>query len=153
MTIFEAIVGVSVRYATVPLPLLLAIAEHESCFRQDALNDTGGDAKRGGAYGVFQITRTTAELYLGKLEDPNVLYDVVVGTDLACRIIAQDMVRFDKHIDDVICAYNSGKPKNRAPDITVFKYLPSVKAKYLKYRRLIDGRIKEPKELMVATKC
>lgn len=142
MTVLEAIVATAARYPTVPLALLLALAEHESNFDRCATNQTGGDAARGGAWGLFQVTLKTAEAYVGPLEKPELLLDVIVNTDVACRIIEADLVRFTGHLDDVICAYNSGKPKRKAPDVTVFKYLPSVKAKYLRYKRLIDEKVK-----------
>lgn len=142
MTVLEAIVATASRYPTVPLALLLALAEHESNFEQCATNQAGADAQRGGAWGLFQVTLKTAEAYVGKLDKPELLLDAVVNTDVACRIIEADLVRFTGHLDDVICAYNSGKPRRRAPDVTVFKYLPSVKAKYLRYKRLIDERVK-----------
>lgn len=51
--------------------LLKRIAKHESKLNERATNLTGGDKRRGGAWGLMQVTYSTAVEWIGKLEKRN----------------------------------------------------------------------------------
>lgn len=117
--------------------LALAIAWHESSFKPKAVNKTGGDGKRGGSYGIFQMSLLTARA-LGFKGTETELYDIKVNTILALKLLL-DIKKRQTDIEDILACYNSGKPFAKAPKSTTIKYVPSILAKY---QKIIDGGYK-----------
>lgn len=110
----------------VPLSWLLAIAEIESSFRASAVTMSGGDGKRGGSYGICQMSLKTARA-LGFAGVPSALLEVRLNADLACSLLKQNRQRFGAdNLRDVAAAYNSGKRFSRAPASTRGHYVPTV---------------------------
>lgn len=102
----------------------LSIAKQESGFRPWARNDIGGDRRRGGAWGLFQMTLETAQ-GLGYRGDGPGLLDPVLNADYAARFIAELRNKWH-NLQDVAAAYNSGKPYPLAPATTRLTYCPRV---------------------------
>lgn len=91
-----------------PPSWLLAIMEIESNFRADAKRLWGTDGKRGGAYGLCQMTVQTAK-GLGFAGKPDELLDPKLNLTLAARLLKQLSSQFGGVLMDVACGYNSGK--------------------------------------------
>lgn len=98
----------------IPIEWLYAIARQESALRPSTVVKTGGDGKRGGAYGVFQMTLKTART-LGFAGNPDELLDVDTNTKYATKLIAYWMARHPGNLSDVYARYNSGQTYIRAP--------------------------------------
>lgn len=127
----EALYGPVVRRAfeTEGLPSFwgMALARHESAFVPGAAATIGGDARRGGSFGLCQMSLSTAKSELGYVGDGEGLKDPQLNCTLAARYIKILMARFK--IDDlpnVAAAYNSGRPLAKAPSGTRTKYVPLV---------------------------
>ena len=116
--------------AGLPPHLGAAIARQESAFDPNAAVLTGGDGARGGAFGLCQMTLKTA-LSLDKGATSGRLLDARYNAELAAKLCLENWKRFQGRIEDVISAYNSGKPFFRAPESTKLLYVPSVQ-KYMK---------------------
>ena len=112
------------RTAGLPPELGPAIARKESAFIPETKVLYGADGRRGGAYGMFCMTLQTAKA-LGFEDHPDKLLDPELCGLFAAKLCQENWARFD-NLDDVICAYNSGKPKRSAPVITLSDYLPKV---------------------------
>ena len=113
--------------AGVPVDWILATIAQESGGDPQAGNFTGGDAARGGARGLMQMTLRTAR-GLGFEGDPDELFDPETNIRLGVMLL-KDGLRRHGAMADSSCAYNSGKPCARAPEFTTTHYLPGVQAK------------------------
>lgn len=109
---------------SLPVNWGLALARQESGIRPWARNNIGGDRRRGGAWGLFQMTLETAQ-GLGYRGDGYGLLDPVLNADYAARLVAQLRNRWQS-LQDVAAAYNSGKPYALAPATTRLTYCPRV---------------------------
>jgi soluble lytic murein transglycosylase-like protein len=119
--------------------LLAATIARESNWNPRAVNDTGGDARRGGAYGLAQMTLRTAQ-GLGYQGDGQGLLDPELNVRLAARLHKANgrmlSARGDaSQLEDVVARYNSGKPFANAPTFTKDVYVPSVIAKIKEYQK------------------
>jgi hypothetical protein len=96
----------------------LAFAMVETEFCPWKINQTHGDGRRGGAWGLFQMTLATARS-LGFNGEPPELLDVERNTQLAAKLIRELAHRKDlKGLRDVACAYNSNHSYATAPMAT-----------------------------------
>jgi len=109
-----------------------AIAMHESEFKPWALNPDGADGRRGGAWGLFQVTVLTACGH-GFTGDAKALLDPEICSDYAARIVEEARKKYGDSFKDIASYYNSGKPYALAPERTKTKYIPSVMAHYKKF--------------------
>lgn len=109
----------------VPVVWGLAMAYAESLFEPGTIIHSGGDGKRGGAWGMFQMTLKTArgEGFAG---EPESLLDPVTNCDIAMRFVAGLMRRHGDDLRDVASAYNSGKSFAKAPASTRLTHVPHV---------------------------
>lgn len=107
---------------------MLATAYHESRFDPDAVNMTGGDLARGGAFGMFQMTFKTAAA-LGYKGAPEGLKDFETNLSYALKLARQNAERAEK-LDDMASLYNSGKKYYDAPAVTRTMYVPAIKSAY-----------------------
>jgi soluble lytic murein transglycosylase-like protein len=119
--------------------LLAATVKRESNWNPGAVNDTGGDARRGGAYGLAQMTLRTAQGLGYKGEGPGLL-DPEVNVRLAARLHKANSrllsARGDlAQLEDTISRYNSGKPFANAPTFTKDVYVPGVLAALKDYQK------------------
>jgi hypothetical protein len=114
----------------------MAIACFESQFNPHALADTGGDAGRGCAWGLCQMTLETAR-EMGYLGEPEGLYNPHINAALAAKLCQGNMRRVGNEIRDVYAAYNSGRPYNKAPARTRAKadIVEALATKYASDRR------------------
>lgn len=94
----------------------LAFAEVESNFIPDAVNKTGGDGRRGGSYGLFQMSYRTAQ-GLGYKGNPEDLLSIPINIEYAIKLIKQ-LKTANPDIREVASRYNSGRPFSRAPEST-----------------------------------
>lgn len=108
-----------------PGPWGLAIARQESGFRASAVNQGPGDLRRGGAWGLCQMTLLTAQ-GLGFLGSAYGLLDPEKNANLAAQFICQLRDRYGLVLKECAAAYNSGKPFDRAPASTREVYVPRV---------------------------
>jgi soluble lytic murein transglycosylase-like protein len=92
----------------------LAIARQETALKAWLINDGPGDAGRGNAWGLFQMTLLTAN-DRGFVGDPHILLDPEVNTAYAAKHIKWLDGRFH-NLRDVASAYNSGRPFHKVPD-------------------------------------
>lgn len=113
-------------FAAVGLPpeLGAAIAHQESNWEPDSQTIVGGDARRGGSYGLCQVSLKTA-LWL----DPAATVTKLLDPDYNCQMAAQ-LCEFNRTLSpslpDIISRYNSGRPLAKAPKSTRMGYVPSV---------------------------
>lgn len=102
----------------------LAMITVESNWNPDAVNQGPGDAARGGAWGLSQITVKTAQAVEPGITGPELL-DVdthlrvaeALLTDIAARALVAE---------DVPSLWNSGRRLDSAPDSTRYIYVPKV---------------------------
>lgn len=113
-----------------PPELGAAIAKQESNWDAAAVTMTGGDGARGGSYGLCQMSLKTAE-GLDKGATAGRLLDAHYNATLAAQLCRENWDRYQGRIEDVIAAYNSGKPFFRAPEVTKLIYVPHVQ-KYMR---------------------
>jgi soluble lytic murein transglycosylase-like protein len=93
----------------------LAFAMCESEFRPWWVNKTHGDGRRGGAFGLYQMTLATARS-LGFLGEPEELLDLDINAHMAIKLIKDDLMkRGFKGLRDIACGYNSNCTYARAP--------------------------------------
>ena len=112
----------------------LALAHHESGLNPKAENLVGGDARRGGSFGLCQMSLATAQGDLGYLGDGEGLKDPEVNARLAakfCKILTMRFKTTD--LRDIASAYNSGRVFEKAPVSTRTRYVPSVLAHAERY--------------------
>ena len=121
---YGPIIVEAMRGEGVPSSWGLAFARVESSLRPNAVNNTGGDATRGGAWGLFQMTLKTAQEcgFKGEGED---LLDAEVNAEIAARFLARLMIPY-RTLRDVASAYNSGHPYASAPESTRDRYVPLI---------------------------
>jgi soluble lytic murein transglycosylase-like protein len=92
----------------------MALAKKESAFRPWVVNMTDpGDVRRGGSYGMFQMSLRTA-LDLGFHGTTAELLDPDVNAFWAARLVGQLNDRY-QNLADVASCYNSGKPLSKLP--------------------------------------
>lgn len=104
--------------------VFLGIIDVESSWNEAATNLSGPDAARGGAWGLTQLTLTTA-----KALEPDVtgqeLLDGVTNLRVA-GLLLRDNARRSVDDRDVAALWNSGKLYDRAPASTRNVYVPKV---------------------------
>jgi soluble lytic murein transglycosylase-like protein len=93
--------------------LVAAICSVESGFNPNAVNNTGGDALRGGAWGLMQVTLKTAQGY-GYTGDGPGLQDVATNLQYGCSILADALSQSNGDVAGAASAYNSGSIANAA---------------------------------------
>lgn len=111
--------------AKLPAVWGLAFARQESDFRPDAQALTGGDAKRGGSYGLCAMTLQTAREYQPTITVDD-LKDPELNATAAAAHIAALVRQCGPVLHEVAARYNSGKSLERAPDSTRDVYVPNV---------------------------
>lgn len=124
----------------VPVSWLAAFAREESSFNPAAANvASSGDVARGGSWGLFAMTYTTAQGlgFTGPVPDaslvvgghyfgsPDGLMDPATNADLAAHLLSGFIGR-GYGIADAAALYNSGKTLARAPSSTRDTYVPNV---------------------------
>lgn len=112
----------------------MAIACQESGFQPRAEVSTGGDARRGGSFGICQMSLATAQGDLGYLGGGEGLKDPLVNAQLAARYVKILIQRHKTNdLRDIAAAYNSGRPYATAPKSTRGQYVPRVLAYAQRY--------------------
>ena len=105
----------------------MALARHESDFRAEAQALVGGDLRRGGSFGLCQMSLATARGELGYTGDGEGLKDPELNCAFAARYFRIIMKRFRVNdLANIAAAYNSGRVLARAPFSTRTKYVPLV---------------------------
>lgn len=107
-----------------PAAYFFATIRAESNFDPNAMNLTGGDLARGGAFGLGQMTMRTARSlsFTGTAQD---LLDPRTNLELVAKLHrANGAPNADPR--DVFSRYNSGKSLARAPEVTRLNYVPKV---------------------------
>jgi soluble lytic murein transglycosylase-like protein len=109
-----------------PQTTVLAIMSHESGYNPNAVADSGGDAKRGNAYGLMQMTAETAPGVIRDLEgiklpsivatlakwnpaNPASLLDPELNVLVGVGYLNQLMKAFHNDADMAIAGYNRGR--------------------------------------------
>ena len=100
----------------IPTSWGLAFCRQESCFKADPPQSTdAGDIRRGGAYGLFQMTLATAQ-GLGYHGDGQGLLLPATNIALWAALVTQLRKRFGAdNLKDVAAGYNSGHSYAEAP--------------------------------------
>jgi soluble lytic murein transglycosylase-like protein len=117
----------------------VGLARQESDFDASAKNLEGGDAKRGGSFGLCQVTLLTARSLRGDGVTPEMLCDASFNADVAAELVAQLRDRYRGVVSDILAAYNSGKPWAHAPTRTQKVYVPNVIKHIHYYARWAQG--------------
>lgn len=119
--------------------VLLATVDVESAWDPNAQNHGPGDDARGGAWGLAQLTVTTALAVddgVGAWADeagrrePKRLLEPQLNLTLACALITENGTRStapmgsETWYQDLASLYNSGKPYAQAPSSTRTTYVP-----------------------------
>lgn len=143
----------------IPRALIRAIVSIESSWRPDAYRHEpgffrryikgtdwershGGDSRRiAASYGLGQLMWSTAVAEgFSRTLDPEELFD----PELNLRYTAKHLRRlWDRHggdIEDVAAAYNSGRPKRKAPSYTVQTYLPRFRKALTMARKVTSSK-------------
>lgn len=118
--------------AGVPPGVMFAIIEIESNWNPSATNLTGGDAARGGAYGLTQMTLATARHFEPRITGQELL-DPATNLRVAGKLM-QDNARRSRDPKDLAAMWNSGKTFDRAPEVTREKYVTRFLSKLSKYQ-------------------
>lgn len=79
---------------------------HESRWRLAAVNQTNGDAARGGAWGPTQITETTARAFGYTGEMDQLTTDPDLAADLTCQMVA---AQAPATLADLAAFWNAGR--------------------------------------------
>lgn len=108
-----------------PPELGAAIVRQESNWDPDATVLTGGDGRRGGAYGLCQMTLKTAG-GLDRGATPARLMSPEYNCKLAAKLCRENWDRAKGRLVDVLSRYNSGKDFFHAPETTKLVYVPGV---------------------------
>lgn len=103
----------------------VAIAAHESGLKSKAVNNTGGDALRGGSYGAAQMSMLTAK-GLGFTGTSEELMTPAVNAHYQAMLVKQLSTQHGGDLGDIVAAYNSGKPLAESPESTRNDYVPDV---------------------------
>lgn len=122
-TIFAVAVAEAQRAGVDPA-IFLGIIEIESGWQEDAVNNTGGDAARGGAYGLTQMTLTTARAFVPDIT-PHELLDARTNLRVAGMLLEANAKR-SRDWRDVAAMWNSGRTFDGAPSSTRDVYVPKV---------------------------
>lgn len=91
--------------------LIAAIISVESNFSPSAVNNTGGDAARGGSYGLMQMSLKTAQGYGYTGTGPGLL-DVMTNLTYGTRYLADCVAQANGDIAGAASCYNSGSTRN-----------------------------------------
>ncbi len=135
---YQLILVIAFHNAGLPPEWGLAIARQESNFKPAALNMSVADSKRGGSWGLCQMSLLTAK-GLGYVGDASGLTDPQVNADLAARLCKEIMARFKtSSLADVAAGYNSGRTFAKAPMSTRTVYVPRVLKFAQDYKPLAD---------------
>lgn len=134
---YAPIAALAFKAAGLPAALGPAIARQESGFILRSQNLTGRDRERGGAYGLCQMTLTTARGlgWHGTVEE---LLIPETNCHLAAELCSINSERLelpvasDAWVEDIASLYNSGHMLKNAPRLTSRYYVPNV----LKYFRI-----------------
>jgi soluble lytic murein transglycosylase-like protein len=86
---------------------LLAIIQQESQGNANATNKTGGDAARGGSYGLMQVSYATAQGY-GYQGAPAGLLDPTVNVQIGARYFLDCLNQVGGGYAEAFSCYNSG---------------------------------------------
>lgn len=115
---YDAYVNAAADRYGVPGALLKAIIGHESQFNPNAKNLTGGDGKRGGSYGLTQMSLATARI-LGYQGDAAGLLDPETSIQLGAKHLG-GLLRAASAggygMDSAVSAYNAGNSSYRPGD-------------------------------------
>lgn len=111
--------------------ILDAIGKVESQWSLGAVNDTGADAGRGGAYGPTQITEKTARAhgYTGPMAD--LTTNAAVAALWTAKIMANRPGGAPSTIDDAAAWWNAGRARASdlpAGHVTLTTYIPRARA-------------------------
>lgn len=106
-----------------PVVWALAIAATESSFRPYAENHSAGDASRGGSYGLCQLSLATAREFAPSAT-PGDLLDPRRNAEIAALLCARLRRQYGDDFSDIVSAYNSGRPLERAPASTRDIHVP-----------------------------
>lgn len=125
----------------------LAIARHESNFNAKAMNNTGSDARRGGSFGLCQMSMLTAR-HLGYQGEFEGLLQPKVNAKLAAKLCAENQLRVPistvrdennvKWAFNMASMYNSGHMYADCPRSTREMYCPKVVSYFLYYQHVLD---------------
>lgn len=119
------IIGLAKPFAeklNVPIPLILSIVKIESDFNPAAVNQSPRAMARGGAWGLMQVTFTTAKDYAERFpelvreyapgfntNDPNSLLDAKTNIGLASIYLHRAMNQFNGDVLKAGVSYHQGK--------------------------------------------
>jgi hypothetical protein len=103
----------------------IALWEGRGKINPTAVNRTGGDLARGGAYGAMQITMKTADAagFKGRGED---LFDVATTGHWAGKILSMGPI--PETLEEMAALWNAGRLPSKLPagHITLTQYIPGV---------------------------
>lgn len=94
------------QYSVDPLAILAIIAQ-ESGGDPNATNNTGGDALRGGSYGLMQVSLKTAQLVQPGITSAQLL-DPDTNISIGSQILRDCFAQAGGDLDGAAQAYNSG---------------------------------------------
>lgn len=103
----------------------LGFARQESDFVPDAQVISGGDARRGGSFGLCAMSLLTALSYRSDITATQ-LKDPAINAMLAAQHIATLVKQCGPVLQEVASRYNSGRPLEHAPQSTREVYVPNV---------------------------
>lgn len=116
-----------------------ALTLHESRWRALAVNNTGGDKKRGGAYGASQMTEQT--LRSAGADDATLARikagDLTTQAEWTMRLLSSRPGGFPSSVEDLSAWWNAGRTtwaavpelgKDGKPHRTRVEYLPRIQA-------------------------
>jgi soluble lytic murein transglycosylase-like protein len=134
MSVRAALEAAADRYG-LPREWLVALGATESGLDLTAVNQTGSDAARGGAWGPTQITAQTARAfgYTGPME--NLTRDPVLAAELTAQMVYQGFAEHHgkgyrygtpQSFEDMIAVWNAGVPFSDLPQdgSTLLSYYP-----------------------------
>lgn len=105
---FDSIITPLANVAGVPVPLVKGIIAQESGFDPTATNLTGPDGARGGAFGLMQVTMTTA-LGMGFSGSESDLLDPTTNLTLGIRFLGYAFQQAGGDWGYAAAIYNGGK--------------------------------------------
>lgn len=106
-----------------PVAWALAIAATESEFRPGVENHSKGDESRGGSYGLCQLSLATAREF-APYATPGDLLEPHKNAAIAAMLCVRLRRQYGDDFPDVVSAYNSGRPLERAPASTRNVHVP-----------------------------
>ena len=105
---YDDIIGPLAASSGVPVALVKGIIAEESGFNPNATNTTGSDGARGGAFGLMQVTMTTA-LGMGFSGSDDALRDPTTNLTLGIRFLGYAFEQADGDWGRTASIYNGGK--------------------------------------------